>query len=84
MHNEYPVCYEVGDIVRENEVIAWYDNSPLMGIVIKVQRDYYRFYSDYFFVGQDRLTIMWFGVGFIEELPSDLVHLVARQDEPEK
>ncbi len=78
MEETEPTHFEIGDIVEENEVIAWYDDSPLKGIVIKIQRDYYHFFSEIAILGQDRLTIMWFSTGIVEELPSDLVTLVSR------
>ena len=72
--------YEIGDIVKENEVIAWYDESPMTGIVIKIQRNFYHFYSDMSQTSQDRLTILWLAMPVIEDLPSDLVYLVLRPE----
>ena len=73
--------FEIGDIVRENEVIAWYDDEPMIGIVIAVARDFYRFYystGDSPGDRQDRVTILWLRDVFVESLPSDLVHIVSR------
>ena len=73
--------FEIGDIVRENEVIAWYDDEPMIGIVIAISRDFYKFYysaEDNPGDHQDRVTILWLRDVFVESLPSDLVHIVSR------
>jgi hypothetical protein len=70
--------FELGDIIRENEVIAFYDESPMLGIVIDIKRSYYIFSHDEDPEYHDKLTIMWISRLFVEELPSELVHLVSR------
>lgn len=70
--------FEIGDIIRENEVIAWHEKSPLIGMVVQIQRNHYKFYYSVDYDSQDRLTILWFGDSYIECLPSDLVTLVSR------
>tara|TARA_R100000008_G_scaffold12757_1_gene6349 strand:- start:2348 stop:2593 length:246 start_codon:yes stop_codon:yes gene_type:complete len=71
--------FEIGDIVRENDVIAWYDDEPMIGIVIGVTRNFYAFYydSDGSF-SQDRVTVLWLRDVMVEALPSDLVHIVSK------
>ena len=69
--------FEIGDLVRENEVIAFYDESPMIGVVINVRRDFYCFYHDTRSLYQDELTIRWIDIPRVECLPSDLVHLVS-------
>lgn len=70
--------FEIGDIVREDAVIAWAHKSPLMGVVIKIRRKYYKFFYSADYASQDRLTILWFTDPYVEQLPSDLVTLVSR------
>ena len=70
--------FEIGDIVRENEVIAWYDDGPMTGIVISLKRDNYFFYYSDTRLHQDRIDVFWFRAGYLESLPSDLLTLVSR------
>ncbi len=72
--------FEIGDIVKEDELIVFWDKGPLIGLVINVEREVYWFaYSDDS-IYQDRLTILWFKEPYVEQLPSDLVLLVSRVD----
>jgi hypothetical protein len=70
--------FEIGDLVRENEVIAFYDESPMIGVIINIRRGFYCFYYGSEALYQDELTIRWIDLPRVEFLPSDLVHLVSR------
>ena len=73
------IKYYVGDIVRETEIMAYHPDGPMTGVVIGIQRNFFQFGpggpdDDLF---QDKLTIFWFKLKFVEELPSDLVYLIS-------
>ena len=72
--------FHIGDIVRENEIIAHYEKSPMIGIVIDVERACYTFngIDEGEMIVEDKLTIYWPQMGFIEDLPAELVHLISR------
>jgi len=73
------IKYDVGDIVCETEIMAYHPKGPMVGIVISITRRYFHFSGhgpeDTFF--QDKLTIFWFKLRFVEELPADLVYLIS-------
>ena len=71
--------FEVGDIVEENEILAWYPDSPLTGIVVSIERDSYFYYGSEEVFYQDKLTIFWLKQSHVETLPSDLVTLIHRK-----
>lgn len=75
--NQFYYKFEIGDIVRENDVIAFYDESPMLGVVVGIVRDRYCFYDEILPIYQDELTIKWITIHRVEILPSDLVHLVS-------
>lgn len=78
--------FKVGDIVTEGALLSTGANSPLMGIVLEVEVDYFLFSEDYLSlkdVGkriQDRVLIYWFIEANTEKLPEDLLILVSRND----
>ena len=72
--------FEIGDVVRESELIAWSTDGLLIGLIINIKRGHYFGYTMYGenFPAIDRVTILWLKEGFVESLPSDLVLLVTR------
>ena len=70
--------FEIGDIVKEDELIIFWDDHPLIGIVIDIERQAYWFSYNTDEIYQDRLTILWLRRTFVEQIPSDLVLLVSR------
>ena len=64
-----------------NYAETWNGRLAMIGIVIAISRDFYRFYysaDDNPGDHQDRVTILWLRDVFVESLPSDLVHIVSR------
>ena len=76
--------FQVGDVIREGPLIATLEKSPMIGIVIKVEPNYFSSNENYTVLGtyrrsiQDRLLIQWLTDPFIESLPEELVELVSR------
>ncbi len=72
--------FEIGDVVRESDLIAWSSDGPLLGLIIKIKRGHYFGYAMYgeSFPAIDRVTVLWLKEGFIESLPSDLLILITR------
>tara|TARA_R100000005_G_scaffold68139_1_gene36128 strand:- start:237 stop:506 length:270 start_codon:yes stop_codon:yes gene_type:complete len=76
--------FRVGDIVKEGVLLSTGINSPLVGVVTKVEIDYFIFDEDYLIVEeigkriQDRVTVYWFVEHYVETLPEDLLDLVSR------
>ena len=81
--------FEVGDIVIEGELIATLEKSPMIGIVMKVEQDYFSL-NDNYIIGatlvrriQDRITIQWLTDPYVETLPEELIELVSRNSSKE-
>ena len=76
-------CIEIGDIVRESEVIIPPDRKPWPGIVVYVQKDHYELHS---FLGQleDMVGIQWLQAGYVESLPASVVILVQKAKKKKK
>ena len=76
--------FKIGDIVRECELIATYQNSPMIGIIYDLEPNHYEFSNDWFGKPtkpiQDLLSIYWFSEPFVEDLPEELVEFVSRKD----
>tara|TARA_R110002074_G_scaffold300236_3_gene471729 strand:+ start:202 stop:444 length:243 start_codon:yes stop_codon:yes gene_type:complete len=70
--------FQVGDIVSEDESIIYWDENPMTGIVMDVQRHVYFLGDPEYEIYQDQLTIYWFKFGRIENIPSDFINLVSR------
>ena len=76
--------FEAGDIVCEGPLISTNEKSPFIGVVVKVEVDYFLFNEDYIIVEevgrriQDRVTVFWFTHSYIETLPEDLLKLISR------
>ena len=79
--------FQVGDVVIEGTLIATLEKSPMIGIVIKVEPDYFSLNEHYIIFGeiekrtQDRLVIQWITDPYIESLPEELVDLVSRNSD---
>ena len=80
LHSFENFQFEIGDIVRESDLIAWSSDGPLLGLIINIKRDQYRGYSTFYedSLPIDKVTVLWFKEGFIESLPSDLLILITR------
>lgn len=76
--------FEIGDIVKEDELIVFWDEHPLIGIVIDIERRAYWLPYDKDEIYQDRLTVLWLRKPFVENIPSDLVILVSRAQHESK
>jgi len=76
--------FKIGDIVKEGELIATYDNSPMIGIIYNIVEDHFEFNSEWFGESckpiQDLLSIYWFNEPLVENLPEELVDFVSRKD----
>jgi len=76
--------FQVGDIVIEGSLIATLPKSPMIGVVIKVEPNYFSMDESYVTMSslsqsiQDRLQIQWFSDPYLESLPEELVILVSR------
>tara|TARA_R110002020_G_scaffold127318_5_gene285670 strand:+ start:949 stop:1227 length:279 start_codon:yes stop_codon:yes gene_type:complete len=79
--------FQVGDVVIEGTLIATLEKSPMIGIVIKVEPDYFSLNEHYIIFGelekriQDRLVIQWITDPYIESLPEELVDLISRNSD---
>ena len=79
--------FQVGDVVIEGTLIAALEKSPMIGIVIKVEPNYFSLNEHYIIFGelekriQDRLVIQWITDPYIESLPEELVDLVSRNSD---
>jgi hypothetical protein len=84
--NDQDTFFKVGDIVVEGALLSTGVNSPLVGVVLQVEIDFFFFSEDYLSlqdVGkriQDRILIYWFLEANTEKLPEDLLILVSRND----
>jgi len=76
-------CIEIGDIVRESEIIIPPTRAPWTGIVVYVQKDHYELHS---FLGQleDMVGIQWFQAGYVEPLPASVIILVRKAKKKKK
>ncbi len=70
--------FEIGDIVVEDNVLIFWDDEPLIGIILDIKRHVYFLGQADFEIYQDQLTIFWFKIGKTEYVPSDLVNLFSR------
>ncbi len=70
--------FEIGDIVKEDTMLVFWDDEPLIGIVLDIKRHVYFLGQADFEIYQDQLTIFWFKIAKIEHVPSDLVNLFSR------
>lgn len=68
--------FYIGDIVSEHMWICATPGSPMYGIVVLVERDFYR-HEEWLEIEDDRITIMWFENAATESLPSCFVNLVS-------
>jgi len=79
--------FQVGDVVIEGTLIATLEKSPMIGIVIKVEPDYFSLNEHYIIFSalekrtQDRIVIQWITDPYIESLPEELVDLVSRNSD---
>ena len=70
--------FEVGDIVTEETSFVFWDDEPLIGVVLEVKRHVYFLGSDDYEIYQDQLVIYWFKTKKLEYVPSDFVILFSR------
>lgn len=70
--------FKIGDIVVEDTTLVFWDDEPLIGIVTAIKRNVYFLGQEEFEIYQDQLTIFWFKISRIENVPSDLVNLFSR------
>lgn len=70
--------FEIGDIVIEDLLSVWWDEEPMVGIVLNIKRHVYFLGSPDYEVYQDQLTVYWFKTKRFEFLPSDFVNLFSR------
>jgi hypothetical protein len=70
--------FKIGDIVVEDGAFIFWEDEPLLGIIIDVKRHVYFLGQPDFEIYQDQLTIHWFKIDKIEHVPSDLVNLFSR------
>ena len=52
--------FEVGDIVTEDTSFVFWDDEPLIGVILEVKRHVYFLGSDDYEIYQDQLVIYWF------------------------
>ena len=89
MNVDEKFSFEVGDIVIEGTLIATLEKSPMIGVVIKVESDYFSLGEKYIIGAplerriQDRITIQWLTDPYVETLPEELIKLVSRNSEEE-
>tara|TARA_B100000131_G_scaffold302796_1_gene326269 strand:+ start:3308 stop:3550 length:243 start_codon:yes stop_codon:yes gene_type:complete len=70
--------FEVGDIVTEDTSFVFWDDEPLIGVILEVKRHVYFLGSDDYEIYQDQLVIYWFKTKKLEYVPSDFVILFSR------
>lgn len=70
--------FEIGDIVIEDWLSVWWDEEPMVGIVLNIKRHVYFLGSPDHEVCQDKLTVYWFKSKRFEFIPSDFVNLFSR------
>jgi hypothetical protein len=76
--------FQVGDIVTEGSLIATLPKSPMIGVVIKVEPNYFSMDDHYITMStlsqsiQDRLQIQWLSDPYVESLPEELIILLSR------
>ncbi len=70
--------FKIGDIVVEDTSLVFWDDDPLIGIVMAVKRNIYFLGQEEFEIYQDQLTVFWFKISRVENVPSDLVNLFSR------
>ena len=70
--------FEVGDIVTEDTSFVFWDDEPLIGVILEVKRHVYFLGSDDYEIYQDQLVIYWFKTKKVEYVPSDFVILFSR------
>ena len=70
--------FEIGDIVSEDNSFVFWDDEPLIGIILDIKRHVYFLGSDDYEIYQDQLAIYWFKTKKLEYVPSDFVILFSR------
>ena len=70
--------FEVGDIVAEDNSFVFWDDEPLIGVILEIKRHVYFLGSDDYEIYQDQLAIYWFKTKKLEYVPSDFVILFSR------
>lgn len=70
--------FQIGDIVIEDMSLVFWDDEPLTGLVIDVKRQIYFLGQSEFEIRMDRLTVFWFSINRVENIPSDFVNLFSR------
>ncbi len=70
--------FEIGDIVSEDNSFVFWDDEPLIGIILDIKRHVYFLGSDDYEIYQDQLVIYWFKTKKLEYVPSDFVILFSR------
>ena len=75
---EEKIIFEVGDIVTEDTSFVFWDDEPLIGVILEVKRHVYFLGSDDYEIYQDQLVIYWFKTKKLEYVPSDFVILFSR------
>ena len=70
--------FEIGDIVVEDNMLVFWDDEPLIGIILDIKRHVYFLGSDDYEIYQDQLAIYWFKTKKLEYVPSDFVILFSR------
>jgi len=70
--------FEIGDIVSEDNSFVFWDDEPLIGLILDIKRHVYFLGSDDYEIYQDQLAIYWFKTKKLEYVPSDFVILFSR------